>query len=153
LRNGCTGSHRGMRILNDHEQLRQDPVLAVLCGKKDVEGLQRRREQDRGKPGAGKSTLNRRGGALQEDRDGRSRGRSTVGGSLYSVPAAPAPEVVLDLDVTDDPIHGNQEGRFFHAYYGDYWKIASKNSSWDCLPTVPPPPRCAPINCGCTSPR
>jgi Transposase DDE domain group 1 len=119
----------GYEDLNDHEQLRQDPVLAVLCGKKDVEGLQRRREQDRGKPGAGKSTLNRLeltpADANEEARykkivmDEAAVDRLLVDLYIQSQPRPPQ-EVVLDLDVTDDPIHGNQEGRFFHAYYGDY---------------------------------
>jgi hypothetical protein len=49
----------GYEDLNDHDQLRADPLLGLLSGKADVEGKQRRREQDRGKAGAGKSTLNR----------------------------------------------------------------------------------------------
>ena len=49
----------GYEDLNDHDQLRRDPLLAVLCGKQDVAGQERRREQDRGSAGAGKSTLNR----------------------------------------------------------------------------------------------
>jgi hypothetical protein len=119
----------GYEDLNDHEQLRYDPVLAVLCGKKDVEGRQRRREQDRGKPGAGKSTLNRLEltppDANEESRykkivmDEAAVDRLLVDLYIQSQPRPPK-EVVLDLDVTDDPIHGNQEGRFFHAYYGDY---------------------------------
>ncbi|MBC6932581.1 MAG: hypothetical protein DWB57_09870, partial [Candidatus Brocadia sp.] len=58
--------------LNDHDQLRIDPLLAVLCKKKDPTGQDRRSK------------------------------------------------IVLDLDATDDPIHGSQEGRFFHGYYGEY---------------------------------
>ena len=49
----------GYEDLNDHDQLRSDPLLALLSGKQDLEGKQRRRAQDRGNPGAGKSTLNR----------------------------------------------------------------------------------------------
>jgi hypothetical protein len=49
----------GYEDLNDHDQLRQDPLLAMLSGKSDPEGERRRRRQDRGKAGAGKSTLNR----------------------------------------------------------------------------------------------
>lgn len=49
----------GYEDLNDHDQLRQDPLLALLSGKQDVAGEQRRRGQDRGKAGAAKSTLNR----------------------------------------------------------------------------------------------
>jgi len=57
---------------------------------------------------------------LQEDR-GRSEGvRSSAGGSVHRVPRQAAGEIWLDLDATDDPLHGNQEGRFFHGYYGCY---------------------------------
>ncbi len=49
----------GNEDLNDHDQLRADPLLALLCGKKDLEGRNRKNERDRGKPLAGKSTLNR----------------------------------------------------------------------------------------------
>jgi hypothetical protein len=119
----------GYEDLNDHEQLRQDPVLAVLCGKKDVEGQERRREQDRGKPGAGKSTLNRLeltpADANEESRykkivmDEVAVDKLLVDLYIQSQPHQPK-QIVLDLDATDDPVHGNQEGKFFHAYYGDY---------------------------------
>ena len=119
----------GYEDLNDHEQLRQDPVLAVLCGKKDVEGQERRREQDRGKPGAGKSTLNRLE-LTPADANEESRYKKIVMDEvavdtllvdlyIQSQPHQPK-QIVLDLDATDDPVHGNQEGKFFHAYYGDY---------------------------------
>ena len=49
----------GYEDLNDHDDLRRDPMLAVALGKDDVKGEQRRRAQDRGKALAGKSTLNR----------------------------------------------------------------------------------------------
>jgi hypothetical protein len=49
----------GYEDLNDHDQLRSDPALAVVVGKEDVKGEHRRLEQDRGKALAGKSTLNR----------------------------------------------------------------------------------------------
>ena len=50
----------GYEDLNDHDQLRADPLMGVLVGKAEPKGTDRRREQDQGKPGAGKSTLNRR---------------------------------------------------------------------------------------------
>jgi hypothetical protein len=53
------GMALGYEDLNDHDQLRRDPLLALLCGKQDVAGQERRREQDGGSAGAGKSTLNR----------------------------------------------------------------------------------------------
>jgi hypothetical protein len=94
-----------------------------------VEGRERRREQDRGKAGAGKSTLNRLeltpADADEESRykkivmDEAAVARLLVDLYIQSQPRQPEP-IVLDLDATDDPVHGNQEGRFFHAYYGDY---------------------------------
>ena len=59
VRQRVYGIALGYEDLNDHDQLRQDPLLALLSGKRDVEGEHRRRKQDRGKAGAGKSTLNR----------------------------------------------------------------------------------------------
>jgi DDE family transposase len=119
----------GYEDLNDHDQLRRDPLLAVLCGKADVEGRERRREQDRGSAGAGKSTLNRLE-LTPADADEQARYKKIVMDekavdellvNLYiqSQPQAPK-QIVLDLDATDDPVHGNQEGRFFHGYYGAY---------------------------------
>ncbi|MEE8098700.1 MAG: IS1380 family transposase, partial [Hyphomicrobium sp.] len=119
----------GYEDLNDHDQLRSDPLLALLSGKQDLAGAQRRRPQDRGNPGAGKSTLNRleltaaEGGASSRYKkialDTAAADRLLT--ALY-IPFQPRqPErIVLDLDATDDPLHGNQEGRFFHRYYGHY---------------------------------
>jgi Transposase DDE domain group 1 len=123
------GMALGYEDLNDHEQLREDPVIALLCGKKDVEGQERRREHDRGKAGAGKSTLNRLeltpANANEKARykkivmDEAAVDKLLVNLYMQSQPRQPE-RIVLDLDCTDDPVHGNQEGRFFHAYYGDY---------------------------------
>lgn len=95
-------------------------------GKADPTGRDRRHEQDQGKPLAGKSTLNRlEWGAVKQDRyrkitvDAEAVDRSFVDVFLSGQPEAP-PEIVLDLDATDDPLHGQQEGRFFHGYYGGY---------------------------------
>jgi len=111
------------------DQLRRDPRLAVLCGKQDVAGQERRREQDRGSAGAGKSTLNRLE-LTPAHADERARYKKIVMDekavdellvNLYIQSRSTAPEqIVLDLDATDDPVHGNQEGRFFHGYYGAY---------------------------------
>ena len=119
----------GNEDLNDHEQLRADPLLALLCGKKDLEGNGRRSERDRGKPLAGKSTLNRleTAGSLF---DKRPRYKKIVAHTrlleeffartfLRTTKKAP-PLLILDFDATDDPLHGNQEGRFFHGYYDCY---------------------------------
>lgn len=112
--------------LNDHDELRTDPLLAAVVGKADPTGSDRRNEQDRGKPLAGKSTLNRlEWGAVTQDRyrkisvDPEAVDRFFVEVFLSGHDKAPA-EIVLDLDATDDPLHGQQEGRFFHGYYGGY---------------------------------
>jgi hypothetical protein len=112
--------------LNDHEVLRSDPLLATLAGKADPTGSDRRRQEDRGKALAGKSTLNRLElGAQTQDRyhkislDEQAVDRFLVEVFLSAHEQAPA-SIVLDLDATDDPVHGEQEGRFFHGYYGGY---------------------------------
>jgi hypothetical protein len=107
----------GYEDLNDHEQLRHDPLLGLLAGKREVE-----------EPLAGKSTLNR----LELAPDGEAHRYRKIryssagldellvkifleahGGKLPQ-------QIVLDLDVTDTPLHGGQEARFFHGYYGHY---------------------------------
>jgi hypothetical protein len=112
--------------LNDHDELRTDPLLATAAGKADPTGNDRRQERDRGKPLAGKSTLNRlEGGAVKQDRyrkisvDTEAVDRFFVDVFLSVHESAP-PQIILDLDATDDPLHGEQEGRFFHGYYGGY---------------------------------
>jgi hypothetical protein len=104
----------GYEDLNDHERLRTDPVFGVLAGKLD-------------EPLAGKSTLNRlelypRGGLSRYHRirpDSEAIERLFVELFLDSYRSAPA-EIVLDLDATDVPLHGEQERRFFHGYYDHY---------------------------------
>ena len=119
----------GYEDLNDHDQLRLDPLLATLVGKRDPTGEDRTRDRDRGKPLAGKSTLNRL--ELTPVRaDGRSRYKKITADTKamerlfveYFLQAHPQPpeRIVLDFDATDDPVHGDQLGRFFHGYYGDY---------------------------------
>ena len=109
----------GYEDLNDHEELRSDPLLTVLVEKSDLgnEVL------------AGKSTLNRleltKETASQKERykkivlDHRAVDRLLVQIFLEAHREAPQ-EIILDLDATDDPLHGKQEGRFFHGYYGHY---------------------------------
>ncbi|HLH37567.1 MAG TPA: IS1380 family transposase [Bryobacteraceae bacterium] len=119
----------GYEDLNDHDQLRADPLLGMLSGKADVEGRQRRRKQDRGKAGAGKSTLNRLE-LTPADASRKARYKKIVMDTaavddllvdLYIQRQKRAPRrIVLDLDATDDPLHGHQEGRFFHGYYDQY---------------------------------
>ncbi len=116
----------GYEDLNDHDELRRDPLLALLAGKADLIGAKRKREQDRGKALAGKSTLNR----LELATDGEDRYKKVSCDfdaidelllTLYVEAHEQQPaEIILDLDVTDTPLHGGQEGRFFHGYYGDY---------------------------------
>ncbi len=119
----------GYEDLNDHDQLRSDPLLALLSGKQDLEGKRRRRRRDRSKAGAGKSTLNRLE-RTPASADAQSRYKKIVLDtsavdrlltSLYIQSQPRQPErIVLDLDATDDALHGHQEGRFFHGYYGHY---------------------------------
>ena len=119
----------GYEDLNDHDQLRADPLMGLLSGKADVAGKQRRREQDRGKAGAGKSTLNRLE-LTPADVDRKARYKKIALDTaavddllvdLYIQRQKRAPKrIVLDLDATDDPLHGHQEGRFFHGYYDEY---------------------------------
>lgn len=119
----------GYEDLNDHDTLRDDSLLALAVGKGDPTGEQRKRERDRGHALAGKSTLNRLELAAA----------SVAGGERYKkisyddygiqrlfvdnfldAHAEPPDEIVLDLDATDDPVHGQQEGRFFHGFYDGY---------------------------------
>jgi hypothetical protein len=119
----------GYEDLNDHDQLRQDPLLAVLIGKSDPSGQDRLRAQDRGKALAGKSTLNRLE-LTPAEASAKARYKKVVVQEeavaeffvkLFLRAHQQAPErIVLDCDATDDPIHGEQEGRFFHGYYGGY---------------------------------
>jgi hypothetical protein len=109
----------GYEDLNDHDELRHDPVLAVLAGK-----LAAKRSDCA--PLAGKSTLNR----LELSRpiatryhkvshDPAAIERLFVEVFLDAHRRAPE-QIILDLDATDDPLHGHQEGRFFHGYYDCY---------------------------------
>ncbi len=105
----------GYEDLNDHEQLRKDPVFAVLAGREPME-----------EPLAGKSTLNRMelGTGINDRYKKITFWKEAVDELLVKVfieshPEAPA-EIVLDVDTTDLPLHGKQEGRFFHGYYDAY---------------------------------
>ena len=105
----------GYEDINDHEQLRQDPVFGILAGRDELE-----------RPLAGKSTLNRMElGAGVPDRYKKitfwkeALDQLMVKLFIESYEKAPA-EIVLDVDTTDLPLHGKQEGRFFHGYYDNY---------------------------------
>jgi len=119
----------GYEDLNDHDQLRNDPLLAVMVGRKDPTGNKRIRKRDKGKPLAGKSTLNRL--ELTPVRANKRSRYKKITVSHRGVDAfftdiflqsydKPPLRIVLDLDATDDPIHGHQLGRFFHGYYKNY---------------------------------
>jgi hypothetical protein len=119
----------GYEDLNDHEELRRDPLLGVLAGKADPSGGSRVRARDQGKALAGKSTLNRlelTAAAVQEgERYKKIRldfaaVERLLGELFLQAHREPPKQIILDLDSTDDPLHGNQEGRFFHGYYGSY---------------------------------
>ena len=109
----------GYEDLNDHDHLRHDPLLAVLLGK-----LEAKRSDCA--PIAGKSTLNRLELSRPEptryhriSHDGTAIENLLVDLFVEAHRRAPR-QIVLDLDATDDPLHGQQEGRFFHGYYDSY---------------------------------
>lgn len=109
----------GYEDLNDHDELRRDPVMAVLAGKLEA-------GRANCAPVAGKSTLNR----LELSRETATRYHKIAADpnaieSLFvtlflEAYKTPPEEIILDIDATDDPLHGHQEGRFFHGYYDGY---------------------------------
>lgn len=111
------GLCQGYEDLNDHDQWRNDPLLSVICGKEN------------GNPLSGKSTLNRlelgketdeygdRYNKIQWDNQEIEQLLVDIFLDSFSVPPD---EIILDFDATDDPLHGHQEGRFFHGYYDRY---------------------------------
>lgn len=119
----------GYEDLNDHDTLCMDSLLAVLVGKSDPLGRDRVRERDQGKALASSSTLNRleltlpdasraeRYKKIVADPAGMDRLLVDIFLASYKQPPK---RIWLDLDATDDPLHGEQEGRFFHGYYGHY---------------------------------
>jgi hypothetical protein len=119
----------GYEDIIDHEWLRKDWLLATIVGKADPSGRDRKRARDQGSALAGKSTLNRLellpGPGVGTDRYRKigyrteAIDRLLVEVFLDAHETAPT-EIILDLDATDDPLHGQQEGRFFHGYYREY---------------------------------
>ena len=108
----------GYEDLNDHEELRGDPLLGLLAGKREL-----------GEALAGKSTLNRL--ELTPAGSPHTERYHKIGYSAEALDTLlvdifleahrkPPREIVLDLDATDTPLHGEQEGRFFHGYYNQY---------------------------------
>src|SRR5437879_1965714 len=120
----------GYEDLNDHDELRHDPMMAVLAGR-----LEARREDCA--PVAGKSTLNR----LELSKLTPTRYhkishnpmaiRTLLVDLFLEAHARPPRQIILDLDATDDPVHGEQEGRFFHGYYDCYCYLAFSNVQYD----------------------
>lgn len=118
----------GYEDLIDHDTLRHDALFAVLVGKADPTG-QTRSPRDQGKSLAGKSTLNRLElTPVGADADSRYK---KITANLHGVQqffveaflaqhATPPERIVLDVDATDDPLHGHQLGKFFHGYYDNY---------------------------------
>ena len=119
VRQRVYGLALGYEDLNDHDALRHDPLIAILAESADLAA-----------PGAGKSTRNRLEltGATVADQarykkitvDHDAVDRLLVDVFVQAHPTTPPTEIILDLDATDDPVHGAQEGRFFHGYYGHY---------------------------------
>jgi Transposase DDE domain group 1 len=110
----------GYEDVNDHDELRHDPVLGLLADR-----LEPKRSDCA--PLAGKSTLNRLEHApLRPDDRYHKIGHDLAAlANLFvdlflDAPPRPPKQVILDLDATDDPLHGQQEGRFFHGYYSCY---------------------------------
>ena len=119
IRQRIFGIALGYEDLIDHDQLRHDPTMAVLAGKLAA------RRQDCA-PLAGKSTLNRLElGGLEPTRYHRIAWNGAKIEALFvdlflDAHRQPPKQIILDLDTTDDPLHGHQEGRFFHGYYDCY---------------------------------
>jgi hypothetical protein len=119
----------GYEDLNDHDALRHDPLLAVLADNTDPLGEHRARRRDRGKALAGKSTLNRleltparahRQSRYKKIPVDRQAVQNLFVDVFLQARAQPPARIELDLDATDDPLHGHQAGRFFHGYYDGY---------------------------------
>ena len=118
----------GYEDLADHDELGRDRLLALLCDCADVDGARRRRASDRGMPLAGKSTPDRP--ELTPAAGPEARYKKTVADTaamdallvdlFVEAHGAPPAEIVLDVDATDDPVHGGQEGRFFSGHYDCY---------------------------------
>lgn len=119
----------GYEDVNDHARLRLEPLLALASGKNDVLGNNRRKTADRGKPLASPATLHR----LETGLTGldpfradlklvfdESKLENLFVDLFLDGNHRPDEPLILDVDATDDQIHGEQEGRFYHGYYGNY---------------------------------
>jgi hypothetical protein len=120
------GRALGYEDLNDHHDLRRDPLFAAAVGKTDPLGGDRLRGKDRGRALAGASSLNRlelgnrkftRAHKIRCNSEKLERCLLKLGVNCLDRHSR---ERILDFDATDDPLHGKQEGRHFHGYYGNY---------------------------------
>ena len=119
LRQRVFGIGMGYEDLNDHDEIRRDSVLALACGRNDLTGHKRARARDRAYPLAGSSTLNRlelgTPGSAESHRYKKivadpERLDALLVDLFLDMHPEPPEEIVLDLDVTGDQVHGNQEG-------------------------------------------
>ena len=117
----------GYEDLNDHDHLRRDPLHALICGKSDPLGQDRFLERDKGKALAAHSTLNRLELSAQaiDERYHKIQAQPEKIEELLikrgvKAIARKSGEIVLDFDATDDPLHGQQEGAYFHGFYRAY---------------------------------
>ena len=162
LRQRIFGLVLGYEDLNDHDALRRDFALAAACGKEEPDGSGRRQESDQGEPLANAATLNRlEQGVVQAAPDERyhkiecdlQKLRWKLVDLWISLRDQPPESVIIDLDATDVPLHGDQEQKFYHGYYGHYcylplyvfagsWLVGSllrfsgQDASADCLDTL-----------------
>lgn len=121
------GLAMGYEDLNDHDSLRLDPAHALAAGKDDLLGATRLADRDKGKSLAAASTLNRiELAAHQPDEryrkivvDAPSIERLLIEEGVKAIPRK-SREIIIDFDATDDPLHGKQEGAYFHGYYRHY---------------------------------
>jgi hypothetical protein len=127
---GLSRQPSGYEDLNDHDELREDPTWATLAGKEeDPAGEDRTQEADQGKPLASKATLGRLEHSPETkeetDRYHQITAETDRIADLFvdlfvEDLEEPDEPIVLDLDATHDPLHGDQEGKFFHGYYDCY---------------------------------
>lgn len=137
----------GYEDLNDHDQLRCDPLMAVGVGKEDPFGMDRLLPQHQGKALAGSSTLNRMelSNNLMDRYHKLAHDPKAVEQCLLKLAVRSLPkyakEIVLDLDAMGHTVHGLQEGRFFNAYYDEYvylplYIVAGRTVLWAQLRTA-----------------
>jgi len=105
LRQRVFGLCLGYEDLNDHDRLRGDTLIQTLAGRNEVL--------------ASSATLCRIENWAHHGLSAWAMHGAMVESFIASFPRAPE-ELVLDFDATEDPLHGRQEGRFFHGYYDCY---------------------------------